>query len=157
DEQNHHFKQVFKVLELMGFEQAKSCYHLSYGMVVLPEGKMSSRDGTAVSFIQLRQLVLDELNKILAKYAAEWSPGELADTAHRLCDGAIKYGMISTDPTGKIVFNIEDWVSFDGNSGPYLMYGYARTRSILRKAQESGVKADAAAVARLSHPAEAEL
>ncbi len=157
DEQNHHFKQVFKVLDLMGFEQAKRCYHLSYGMVVLPEGKMSSRDGTAVSFTQLRDLMLAQLNKILAKYAAEWTAAELEDVAHRLCDGAIKYGMISTDPTKEIVFNVDDWLSFDGNSGPYLMYGYARTQSILRKAAEQGVKAEPKAVASLSHPAEAEL
>lgn len=157
DEQNHHFKQVFKVLELMGFAQAKSCYHLSYGMVVLPEGKMSSRNGTAVSFNQLRGVMLAELNKILAKYSADWSAAELEDAAHRLCDGAIKYGMISTDPTKEIVFNLEDWLSFDGNSGPYLMYGYARTQSIGRKAAEQGIKADAAAMARLSHPAEEEL
>lgn len=157
DEQNHHFKQVFKVLELMGFEQAKRCYHLSYGMVVLPEGKMSSRDGSAVPFKQLLRLMLAELNKILSKYADDWSAEEIADTAHRLCDGALKYGMISTDPTSKIVFNLEDWLSFEGNSGPYLMYGYARTQSILRKAFEQGIKADLGGAQRLSHPAEAAL
>ena len=157
DEQNHHFKQVFKVLELMGFEQAKRCFHLSYGMVVLPEGKMSSRDGNSVPFSKLRNDVSTELGKILEKYASTWTKDEIADVAHRLCDGAIKYGMISTDPAKEIVYNAEDWVSFDGNSGPYLMYGYARTQSILRKAAEAGVNADVAALTRLSHPVEHEL
>jgi len=142
DEQNHHFRQVFRVLELMGFPQAKQCFHLSYGMVVLPEGKMSSRDGTAVSFVSLRQMMLEHLGKILAKYQGEWPDAEIEETAHRLCDGAIKYGMIATDPVKEIVFNLEDWLSFEGNSGPYLMYSYTRTRSILRKAKEQGLAPD---------------
>lgn len=135
-EQNHHFKQVFKILELMGFEQAKQCYHLSYGLVMLPEGKMSSRDGTSVSFDSLRQLMISHLLKILEKYRGEWSDQEINEAAHRLCDGAIKYGMIATDPAKEIIFNLEDWLSFDGNSGPYLMYSYTRAQSVLRKAQE---------------------
>jgi len=147
DEQNHHFRQVFKVLELMGFPQAKQCFHLSYGMVVLPEGKMSSRDGTAVSFHSLRQMMSDHLRAILAKYEGDWSADEIAKTAHQLCDGAIKYGMISTDPVKEIVFNLEDWLSFEGNSGPYLMYSYSRTRSILRKAGEQGIAPDSSVAA----------
>jgi len=142
DEQNHHFKQVFKVLELMGFPQAKLCDHLSYGMVVLPEGKMSSRDGNAVAFTQLRDMMLGSLKSVLAKYTDDWRQEEILTTAHRLADGALKYGMISTDPTSKIVFNLEDWLSFEGNSGPYLMYSYSRTLSILRKAAEQGWRPD---------------
>jgi len=157
DEQNHHFKQVFKVLELMGFKQANRSHHLSYGMVVLPDGKMSSRSGTAVAFSSLRELMLTHLGEFLKKYESEWTPTEIAETAHRLCDGAIKYGMIATDPAKEIVFNLEDWLSFDGNSGPYLMYSYARTRSILRKAEAQGFLPDAAALGELTHPTEHEL
>lgn len=157
DEQNHHFRQVFKVLELMGFAQAKQCYHLSYGMVVLPEGKMSSRDGTAVSFNDLRKLMLGRLNEILAKYAGQWSEAEIATTAHQLCDGAIKYGMVSTDPAKEIVFNLDDWLSFEGQSGPYLMYSYARTRSILRKAAEQGFLPDPEHASVLGEASEHEL
>ena len=157
DEQNHHFRQVFKVLELMGFAQAKQCHHLSYGMVVLPEGKMSSRDGTAVSFNDLRHLMLQRLGEILAKYAGEWSEAEIATVAHQLCDGAIKYGMVSTDPAKEIVFNLDDWLSFEGQSGPYLMYSYARTRSILRKAADQGFLPDPAQAAALTAPSEHEL
>jgi arginyl-tRNA synthetase len=157
DEQNHHFRQVFKVLDLMGFAQAKLCYHLSYGMVVLPEGKMSSRDGTSVTFNSLKALMLTHLGDILKKYENDWSASEIAETAHRLCDGAIKYGMISTDPSKEIVFNLEDWLSFEGNSGPYLMYSYTRTKSILRKAAEQGFTANADKPELLKEDSEHEL
>ena len=157
DEQNHHFRQVFKVLELMGFAQAKLCYHLSYGMVVLPEGKMSSRDGSSVTFNSLKSMMLTHLGDILKKYENEWSAEEIAETAHRLCDGAIKYGMISTDPSKEIVFNLEDWLSFEGNSGPYLMYSYTRTKSILRKAAEQGFTASSDKPELLQEASEHEL
>jgi arginyl-tRNA synthetase len=157
DEQNHHFKQVFKVLELMGFKQASQCFHLSYGMVTLPEGKMSSRDGSAVPFTTLRDTMLAELDKVLAKYKGEWSDAELKETASKLCAGAIKYGMISTDPKSEIVFDLKDWLSFEGNSGPYLMYSYARTRSILRKAAEQGFAPGLGGVGLLDQASEHEL
>lgn len=139
-EQNLHFRQVFKVLELMGFSQAKDCYHLSYGLVVLPEGKMSSRRGNIIAFAQLKENMSTDLGKILDKYRGEWSDAEIADTTHRLCVGAIRYGMLSSDPSKEIVFNLSDWLSFEGNTGPYLMYSYARARSILRKAEEVGAQ-----------------
>lgn len=157
DEQNHHFKQVFKVLELMGFKQAAQCFHLSYGLVVLPEGKMSSRDGTAVSFLQLRDLMLKHLSGILEKYRGDWGDHEIEETAHKLTDGALKYGMISIDPVNKLVFNLEDWTSFEGNSGPYLMYSYSRTRSILAKARDMGVTPDASQHTLLAHDFEHDL
>ncbi len=137
-EQNHHFKQVFKTLELMGFPQAKSCYHLSYGMVVLPEGKMSSRAGNSVTFNTLRTEMLSELHQYLEKYKDEWTPQEIEETAHRLCQGAIKYGMLYCDANREIVFDLKNWLSFEGNTGPYLMYSSTRTQSILRKAEEQG-------------------
>lgn len=136
-EQNHHFKQVFKTLELMGFEQAKRCFHLSYGMVVLPEGKMSSRAGNTVTFKMLREQMTAALNEILAKYSDEWSAEEIATTAKRLCEGAIRYGMLCSDPVKDVVFDMDNWLSFEGNTGPYLMYSYTRTASILRKAQQN--------------------
>lgn len=147
-EQNHHFKQVFKTLELMGFPQAKRCFHLSYGMVVLPEGKMSSRAGNTVTFKMLREQMTAALNQILAKYSSEWTTGEIEDTARKLCEGAIKYGMLCSDPVKDVVFDMENWLSFEGNTGPYLMYSYTRTRSILRKAAESGASFDVQQLAR---------
>jgi arginyl-tRNA synthetase len=153
-EQIHHFKQVFKVLDLMGFKQAQQCYHLSYGLVVLPEGKMSSRDGTSIPFKRLKSLVSDELSTILTRYKDEWSETEIASTSQKLALGAIKYGMIATDPTKELVFNANDWVSFEGNSGPYLMYSYARVRSILRKGAEQGCYSNMEHCTQLRHPAE---
>lgn len=136
-EQNHHFRQVFKTLECMGFKQASKCHHLSYGLVMLPEGKMSSRAGGAISFSFLRDSIEKELDTILAKYASEWTAEEIQETKKNLAIGAIKYGMLSTDPVKDIVFNLQEWLSFEGNSGPYLMYSYARSASILAKANPS--------------------
>lgn len=153
NEQAHHFKQVFKTLELMGFSQASKCFHLSYGMVTLPTGKMSSRLGNTVPFMRLKDSMLAEINGILAKYENDWSREEIAETAKRLCVGAIKYGMLQSDPVKEIVFDMKDWLSFEGNTGPYLMYGYSRSMSVLRKAAEQGHKpwqADAAASAKFN-------
>lgn len=141
-EQNLHFKQVFKTLEKMGFEQAKDCFHLSYGMVVLPDGKMSSRKGNIIKFKDLKEALGREMDQKLAKYADEWSAEEIAEVNHKLCVGAIRYGMICSDPAKDIVFNLEDWTSFEGNTGPYLMYAYARTKSVLRKAEEQSLQPD---------------
>ncbi|MFW7379426.1 MAG: arginine--tRNA ligase [Oligoflexus sp.] len=156
-EQNLHFKQVFKTLEKMGFEQAKNCYHLSYGMVVLPEGKMSSRTGNVIAFDEMKMRLSEELTKQLAKYENEWSAEELADANHKLSVGAIRYGMICSDPVKEIVFDLTDWLSFEGNTGPYLMYSYARTSSILRKAEERGFAADFSKLSALQTMEEREL
>ena len=156
-EQNLHFKQVFFALEKMGFAQASKCYHLSYGMVVRPEGKMSSRSGNSFTFLQLINLVIDEINVYLEKYKDEWDKVRLEDTAHMLAVGAIKYGMLQADPNKEIVFDPKEWVSFEGNSGPYLMYSYARTQSILNKAQEQGIELSLAHLDLLTHESEREL
>lgn len=156
-EQNLHFKQVFFALEKMGFAQASKCYHLSYGMVVRPEGKMSSRSGNSFTFLQLINLVIEEINVYLEKYKDEWDKVRLLETAHKLAVGAIKYGMLQADPNKEIVFDPKEWVSFEGNSGPYLMYSYARTQSILNKAHEQGIELSLAHLDLLTHESEREL
>lgn len=156
-EQNFHFKQVFYALEKMGFPQASKCYHLSYGMVVRPEGKMSSRAGNSFTFLQLINLVIEEINVYLEKYKDEWDKARLEDTAHKLAVGAIKYGMLQADPNKEIVFDPKEWVSFEGNSGPYLMYSYARTQSILNKAAEQKIELSLAHLDLLTHESEREL
>lgn len=156
-EQNFHFKQVFYALEKMGFPQASKCYHLSYGMVTRPEGKMSSRSGNSFTFLQLINLVIEEINVYLEKYKEEWDQARLNDTAHKLAVGAIKYGMLQADPNKEIVFDPKEWVSFEGNSGPYLMYSYARTQSILNKAQEQGIELSLEHLDLLTHESEREL
>lgn len=156
-EQNFHFKQLFYALEKMGFPQAPKCYHLSYGMVVRPDGKMSSRAGNSFTFLQLINLVIEEINTYLEKYSSEWTKEQKEDTAHKLAVGAIKYGMLQADPNKEIVFDPKEWVSFEGNSGPYLMYSYARTKSILRKAEEQGLKGSLANLDLLTHETERDL
>ncbi len=129
-----HFKQVFKALELMGFEQAKDCYHLAYEFVELPDGAMSSRKG---NIIPLQDLIDQMESKIksqyLKKYEGDWEESEINSTAHIIANGAIKYGMCRLDPQKKIVFEMDEWLKLDGNSGPYLQYTYARIQSILGK------------------------
>ena len=156
-EQNFHFRQLFKALELMGFEQAKNCYHLSYAHVTLPHGKISSRKGNAVTFSSLVKLTLEKIHVHLQKYADKWSKEEIDETAHKLAVSAIKYGMLSADPQKEIIFDVEAWTSFDGNSGPYLMYSYARTCSILRECGQRGYKASMDNLNLLTSPYESEL
>jgi arginyl-tRNA synthetase len=156
-EQVYHFQQLFKVLELMGFAQAKACYHLSYGMVCRPDGKMSSRKGNSVTFAALQGQMLAELGQFLERYRSEWSEAEIEDTVHKLSVGAIKYGMLQADPAKEIVFNLKDWLSFEGNTGPYLMYSYARTQSIIKKAADQGLVAGPESLGLLSHDSEHEL
>jgi arginyl-tRNA synthetase len=156
-EQNFHFKQLFYALEKMGFKQADQCYHLSYGMVVRPDGKMSSRAGNSFTFLQLIQLVTEEINLYLEKYITEWDAKRLENTAHLLAVGAIKYGMLQADPNKEIVFDPKEWVSFEGNSGPYLMYSYARTQSIISRAKEQNIKSSTEKIDLLTHETEKEL
>ncbi len=156
-EQNLHFKQVFRTLEKMGFAQAKNCFHLSYGMVVLPDGKMSSRKGNTITFSDLREKLSAELDKNLEKYRGEWPEEEIDRIRQRLAVGAIRYGMICSDPVKDIVFDLQDWLSFEGNTGPYLMYSYARTQSILRKAQEQNLSPSESDLTELRTPEEREL
>ena len=132
--QEHHFKQVFKVLELMGFENAKNCMHLQYDFVELPDGAMSSRKGNIVPL----QSLIEEMVKMikeqyLARYLTEWPEAEIEKTAQIVAKGAIKYGMTRIDPNKKIVFDMKEWLKLDGESGPYIQYAYARINSMLSK------------------------
>jgi arginyl-tRNA synthetase len=132
--QEHHFKQVFKVLELMGFEEAKKCYHLQYDFVELPDGAMSSRKG---NIIPLQSLIENMVKLIkeqyLNRYQGEWTSEQIEATAQIVARGAIKYGMTRIDPSKKIVFDMQDWLKLDGESGPYIQYAYARINSMLQK------------------------
>lgn len=136
-EQELHFKQVFKVLERLGFKQVSECFHLSYGLVMIPEGKMSSRKGTVIYFSKLKDTLLKHIKEEAFKEldTATWSAEEINDTAKKIAVAAIKYGMISSDPKKTIVFDMPKWLSFNGDTGPYLLYTYVRMRSILRKAE----------------------
>ncbi|MEM6294176.1 MAG: arginine--tRNA ligase [Myxococcota bacterium] len=142
--QSDHFKHVFLTLKKMGFEQADKCFHVPYEMVELPEGAMSTRKGTVILFRALRERMLGHLESAyLSKYRGEWSDEEIAETAHALALGAIKYGMLNRDVNQKIVFDLEAWMNLEGNTGPYIQYSAARLGSILRKAEAAGKTLDA--------------
>ncbi len=133
--QSLHFQQVFKTLEMMGWKRAAQCHHLAYGLVVLPEGKMGSRYGNVILFSELKKKLVDRIrSEFLDKYIGEWSEEEIVEAAKRIAVATIKYGMNNQDNMKVIVFNIEEWTARTGNTGPYMMYAFARTRSILRKA-----------------------
>ncbi len=132
--QTLHFQQVFKCLELMGYEQVKNCFHCSYAQVVLPDGKMSSRKGNVVLMSSLRQRLLAKINEeYLDKYKGEWPDAEREQAAHRIALATMRYGMLNLDNNSQVVFDMDAWTSRTGNTGPYMMYAYARTRSILRE------------------------
>ena len=142
--QSLHFQQVFKTLELLGFEQAKKCKHLAYGMVVLPDGKMSSRKGNIIYFSALQKLLTDNIHQdFMSKYEGVWPEEEIKETTRRIAISAIKYGMLNQDNNKDIIFDLKEWASRSGNTGPYLMYAYARSQSTINKiGVDSSVKVD---------------
>lgn len=139
--QSHHFKQVFKVLELMGFPHAKDCYHLAYDFVELPDGPMSSRKGTIVPLQALVDNMVAMVTKEhLERYRGQWSDAEIVECANMVARGAIKYGMTRIDPNKKIVFDMQEWLKLDGESGPYVQYVHARIQSMVKKIEAEGLK-----------------
>ena len=133
-EQTLHFKQVFATLNRMGYSQAERCYHLPYALVMLPSGKMSSREGNVILFSDMRKQMRDYiLDGLLVEQNREWDEKEVEETSHRIALAAIKYGMLSQDPNKPIVFSMEDWLVSEGDTGTYLVYAYVRIRSIGRQ------------------------
>jgi arginyl-tRNA synthetase len=129
-----HFKQVFKALEVLGFKQAKDCHHLQYNFVELPDGAMSSRKGNIVPLIKLiNEMEAKIIRDYLNRYTDEWSQEEIKSTAHIVAQGAIKYGMLRQDPAKKIVFDMNEWLKLDGESGPFIQYSFARINSLVSK------------------------
>lgn len=132
--QTLHFQQVFATLELMGFHQVKKCYHLAYGFVEGSHGEMSSRLGNVILFSQLKDKLSKKIKSdFLDKYIGEWSKDEIEEATKKIAIGTIKYGMLNQDAKKNIIFDLDEWTSQTGNTGPYLQYAYARTRSILRE------------------------
>ncbi len=135
NEQDYHFKVLFLILKKLGFAWAENLYHLSYGMVDLPSGKMKSREGTVVDaddlikdMTQTAQEIAEDLGKLEA-YTKE----EKQDLYKIIGLGALKYYILKVDPRKRILFNPEESVDFQGNTGPFIQYTYARIQSILRK------------------------
>ncbi|KAF2081234.1 arginine--tRNA ligase [Flavobacterium sharifuzzamanii] len=136
NEQDHHFKVLFLILKKLGFDWSSTLYHLSYGMVDLPSGKMKSREGTVVDADDLMQDMTDTAKQIsedLGKLDS-YSDEEKAKLYKTIGLGALKYYILKIDPKKRILFNPEESVDFAGNTGPFIQYTYARIQSIIRKA-----------------------
>jgi arginyl-tRNA synthetase len=135
NEQDYHFKVLFLILKKLGFDWAKNLYHLSYGMVDLPSGKMKSREGTVVDADDLIQEMADtaeEISKELGKLD-EYSEAEKKALYKTIGLGALKYYILKVDPKKRILFDPKESIDFQGNTGPFIQYTYARIQSILRK------------------------
>ena len=148
NEQNYHFQVLSLLLDKLGFSWGKGLVHFSYGMVELPEGKMKSREGTVVDADDLMEEMIntaretaEELGSKLDGLTAE----EAADVNRIIGLGALKYFMLKVDARKNMLFNPKESIDFNGNTGPFIQYTYARTRSIERKAAEAGVVVEGAA------------
>jgi len=138
NEQDYHFKVLFLILKKLGFSWSENLFHLSYGMVDLPSGKMKSREGTVVDADDLMQdmtTTAGEISQELGKLE-DYSADEKQDLYKMIGLGALKYYILKVDPKKRILFNPEESVDFQGNTGPFIQYTYARIQSILRKADE---------------------
>ena len=142
NEQNYHFQVLSLVCKKLGFDWADKIKHLSYGMVELPEGKMKSREGTVVDaddlieeMIHTARTTSEELGK-LDGYTKE----EAEDVYRKVALGALKYFILKVDPKKTMMFNPKESIDFNGNTGPFIQYTYTRIKSVLRKAEEAGVK-----------------
>ena len=141
NEQNYHFQVLSILLDRLGFEWGKSLVHFSYGMVELPEGKMKSREGTVVDADDLMEEMINtarETSGDLGKL--DGLTKEEADNIARIVGlGALKYFILKVDARKNMTFNPKESIDFNGNTGPFIQYTYARIRSVLRKAQEAGL------------------
>lgn len=141
NEQDYHFKVLSILLDRLGFEWGKSLVHFSYGMVTLPNGKMKSREGTVVDADDLMEemvLTAKQTSEELGKFA-DIPEDEKADTARIVGMGALKYFLLKVDARKNMLFNPEESIDFNGNTGPFIQYTYARIRSVLRKANAQGL------------------
>ena len=142
NEQNYHFQVLSILLDKLGFEFGKGLHHFSYGMVELPQGKMKSREGTVVDaddlvagMIEVSKKTSEELGKLEG-----YTPEQAAETYRMIALGALKYFILKVDPKKNMLFNPEESIDFNGNTGPFIQYTYARIRSILRKAADRKIE-----------------
>ncbi|HRJ58118.1 MAG TPA: arginine--tRNA ligase [Anaerolineales bacterium] len=140
--QSLHLQQAFAILKLWGFPQAEKCYHLGYGFVSLPEGAMSSRKGRVVLFKEVFDEAVKRVLSVNAEKSVEIAAEEREKIASQIGLGALVYSMLSVDNNKDIVFNIEEALSFDGRTGPYIQNAHVRANSILRKSQVESQKSD---------------
>jgi len=142
NEQEYHFKVLSLVLGKLGYKWAKDIYHLSYGMVELPEGKMKSREGTVVDADDLMKEMVDtarEMSEELGKLDG-YSDEEKEDIYRIIGMGALKYYILKVDPKRTMTFNPKESIDFNGNTGPFIQYTHARIKSLLRKAESQNIE-----------------
>ena len=132
--QSLHFQQVFKILELWGFPQASKCYHLSYGYVTLPEGAMSSRKGRVILFKDVYDEAVKRVLALETERSGNVPENERVQIAEQIGLGALVYSMLAVDNNKDIVFDINEALSFDGRTGPYIQNAHVRANSIMKKA-----------------------
>ena len=145
NEQNYHFQVLSLLLDRLGFRWGKDLVHFSYGMVELPEGKMKSREGTVVDADDLMEDMVANARQVATELGKTdgMSAAEIDNIAETVGMGALKYFLLKVDPRKNMMFNPKESIDFNGNTGPFIQYTYARIRSVLRKAQEQGFAASA--------------
>ncbi len=135
NEQNYHFQVLSLLLDKLGFKWGKDLTHFSYGMVELPEGKMKSREGTVVDADDLIDTMVASAAEMGAERFAEMPAEESAEIARMVGLGALKYFLLKVDPRKNMLFNPKESIDFNGNTGPFIQYTYARIRSVIRKSE----------------------
>ncbi|MDG1477782.1 MAG: arginine--tRNA ligase [Vicingaceae bacterium] len=140
NEQNHHFKVLFTILEKLGYSWAEGCYHLSYGMIELPEGKMKSREGTVVDADDLMEMIVADAKAMTQErgHLDRMSEKEREELYSLIGLGGLKYFLLKVDPKKGMVFNPAESIDLNGNTGPFIQYAHARIQSLLAKAESLG-------------------
>ncbi|GJM60066.1 arginine--tRNA ligase [Persicobacter diffluens] len=159
NEQDYHFDVLFRILKNVGREYAEGMYHLSYGMVDLPSGKMKSREGTVVDADDLMQEMFDTAEshtKELGKIDG-FTPEQATELYRKLGLGALKYFLLKVDPKRRMLFNPEESIQFQGNTGPFIQYTHARISAIARKAAELGIDTSAEVISQVTELAPSEI
>jgi arginyl-tRNA synthetase len=139
NEQNYHFQVLALLLDKLGFKWGKDLVHFSYGMVELPHGKMKSREGTVVDADDLMDEMINSAAEASAERMKDIPADEAAEIARVIGLGALKYFLLKVDPRKNMMFNPQESIDFNGNTGPFIQYTYARIQSVLRRAQEQAV------------------
>ena len=138
NEQNHHFKVLFNILEKLEYTWASNCFHLSYGMVELPEGKMKSREGTVVDADELLSSVINEAKSLTSErgFLEELSQEEILDICKKIGNSGLKYFLLKVDPKKKMSFNPKETIDLSGHTGPFIQYTFVRIKSLLKKSED---------------------
>lgn len=152
NEQEYHFKVLFLILKKLGYQWAEKCFHLSYGMVDLPTGKMKSREGTVVDADDLMQEMVDEAEKQTRELGKieDLTDAQIKELSEMIGLGALKFFLLKVDPKKRMMFDPNESIQLQGHTGPFIQYTHARIRAIIRKAEAMGVKPAAADLSQVT-------